>query len=49
MERVKTMETAKPFQTFEDLETYQAARAFRKSMYAVARKPFNLFNPFNSL
>jgi four helix bundle protein len=28
----------KAFQTFEDLETYQAARAFRKEMYAVARK-----------
>jgi four helix bundle protein len=25
------------FQTFEDLETYQAAREFRKAMYAVAR------------
>lgn len=28
----------KSFQTFEDLEVYQAARAFRKTMYAVTRK-----------
>ena len=27
----------KRFQTFEDLETYQAAREFRKAMYAVTR------------
>jgi four helix bundle protein len=26
------------FQTFEDLEVYQAAREFRKSMYAVSRR-----------
>ena len=26
------------FQTFEDLEVYQAAREFRKAMYAVARR-----------
>jgi four helix bundle protein len=26
------------FQTFEDLETYQAAREFRKAMYAVSRQ-----------
>ncbi len=26
------------FQTFEDLETYKLARAFRKAMYAVSRK-----------
>jgi four helix bundle protein len=26
------------FQTFEDLEVYKAARAFRKAMYAVARR-----------
>src|SRR5437773_5523461 len=30
--------TEKAFRTFEDLETYQAARAFRKAMYAVSRK-----------
>lgn len=28
----------KEFQTFEDLETYQVARAFRVKMYAVARR-----------
>ena len=28
----------KTFQTFEDLEAYKSARAFRKDMYAVARK-----------
>jgi len=28
----------KKFQTFEDLEVYQAAREFRKRMYAVARR-----------
>jgi four helix bundle protein len=27
----------KPFKTFEDLETYQVAREFRKAMYAVSR------------
>ncbi len=27
----------KPFQTFEDLEVYQAARQFRKAIYAIAR------------
>lgn len=31
------METTKAFKTFEDLETYQAARAFRKAMCAVTR------------
>jgi four helix bundle protein len=31
------MET-KRFQTFEDLETYQVAREFRKAMYAVTRR-----------
>src|SRR5438034_10340820 len=30
--------TEKAFRTFEDLETYQAARAFRKAMYAVSRR-----------
>jgi four helix bundle protein len=29
---------ARDFQTFEDLEAYQVAREFRKSMYAVARR-----------
>jgi len=29
---------SRKFQTFEDLEVYRAARAFRKSMYAVARR-----------
>jgi four helix bundle protein len=29
---------AKSFKTFEDLETYQAAREFRKAMYEVNRK-----------
>ena len=28
----------RPFQTFEDLEVYQAARQFRKAMYAIARE-----------
>ena len=28
----------KAFRTFEDLEVYQAARGFRKSMYAVSRR-----------
>src|SRR5258708_6784333 len=28
----------KPFQTFEDLETYQVAREFRKAMYGVSRQ-----------
>lgn len=32
------MNTGRPFQTFEDLEAYKAARVFRKIMYAVARK-----------
>ena len=33
------MEAAKkPFQTFEDLEVYKAARKFRKAMYAVTRQ-----------
>src|SRR5436190_15636712 len=31
------METTR-FQTFEDLETYKAAREFRKTMYAVTRR-----------
>jgi four helix bundle protein len=31
-------ESRKRFQTFEDLEVYKAARAFRKAMYAVARR-----------
>src|SRR5437660_7917449 len=30
--------TEKAFRTFEDLEAYQAARAFRKAMYAVSRR-----------
>src|SRR5438093_4197904 len=30
--------TKKAFRTFEDLEAYQAARAFRKAMYAVSRR-----------
>src|SRR6266853_854943 len=33
------METGqKSFRTFEDLEAYQAAREFRKTMYAVSRQ-----------
>ena len=31
------MNAVRPFQTFEDLEAYKAARGFRKAMYAVAR------------
>jgi len=31
-------ETASTFRTFEDLEVYQAAREFRKAMYAVTRQ-----------
>src|SRR5919108_4130900 len=30
--------TAKPFETFEDLEAYKSAREFRKAMYAVGRR-----------
>jgi len=30
--------TATAFKTFEDLDTYQAARAFRRAMYSVARR-----------
>lgn len=32
------MENKKTFQTFEDLEVYREARAFRKQMYGVARR-----------
>jgi four helix bundle protein len=32
------MENKKTFQTFEDLEVYREARAFRKLMYGVARR-----------
>ena len=32
------MDTKETFKTFEDLEVYQAAREFRKCMYAVVRK-----------
>ncbi len=32
------METNEKFQTFEDLQAYQVAREFRKSMYCVTRK-----------
>jgi len=32
------MEAKVAFQTFEDLEAYEAAREFRKAMYAVTRK-----------
>src|ERR1051325_8004487 len=32
------METKPVFQTFEDLDVYQAAGEFRKAMYAVSRK-----------
>ena len=31
------MEATAQFQTFEDLDTYKAAREFRKAMYAVSR------------
>jgi four helix bundle protein len=31
------VDTAKSFQTFEDLEVYKEARTFRKAMYAVTR------------
>jgi four helix bundle protein len=31
-------EPNKPYQTFEDLEVYQAAREFRKAMYRVGRR-----------
>jgi four helix bundle protein len=31
-------EPVRQFQTFEDLEVYQVARAFRKAMYGVSRK-----------
>ncbi len=40
--KVKTGEQAKPsagtFRTFEDLEAYQAARKFRRRMYALTRQ-----------
>src|ERR1051326_229934 len=32
------MDTAKQFQTFEDLDAYKAARQFRKAMYSVSRR-----------
>src|ERR1043165_1127960 len=32
------MQPSKKFETFEDLEVYQAAREFRKRMYSVARE-----------
>ena len=32
------MDAKETFKTFENLEVYQAARGFRKEMYAVARK-----------
>jgi four helix bundle protein len=32
------MEAQTKYQTFEDLDTYKAAREFRKSMYAVTRR-----------
>jgi four helix bundle protein len=37
---VKSVKTkpSDPFRTFEDLETYQAAREFRKKMYGVGRR-----------
>jgi hypothetical protein len=31
-------DSGQKFRTFEDLEVYQAAREFRRNMYAVARK-----------
>jgi hypothetical protein len=31
-------EPQKQFQTFEDLEVYQVARTFRKSMYGIIRR-----------
>jgi len=34
----RTENTAKYYQTFEDLEVYQVAREFRKSMYRVAKR-----------
>ncbi|PWU12719.1 MAG: four helix bundle protein [Verrucomicrobia bacterium] len=34
----EAMEANQQFKTFEDLETYKAARAFRKGMYAVSRR-----------
>jgi len=34
----RTEHEAKHFQTFEDLEVYQVARGFRKTMYRVARR-----------
>jgi hypothetical protein len=34
----RTENEAKHYQTFEDLEVYQVARGFRKTMYQVARR-----------
>src|SRR5438132_8658776 len=34
----QTENEAKRYQTFEDLETYQTAREFRKAMYRVAKR-----------
>ena len=34
----RTENEAKHYQTFEDLEVYQVAREFRKTMYRVARR-----------
>ena len=36
--RVSAKETPDEFRTFEDLEVYQAAREFRKAVYAVTRQ-----------
>jgi four helix bundle protein len=38
LHREKAMNAQPKFQTFEDLEAYQAAREFRKAMYALARR-----------
>jgi four helix bundle protein len=37
-ELMTTMNKASPHSTFEDLEVYQVAREFRKTMYGVARR-----------
>ena len=34
----RTENEAKPYQTFEDLEVYQVAREFRKTMYRAAKR-----------
>jgi four helix bundle protein len=38
MDKIDMVGPEKKYQTFEDLDTYKAAREFRKAMYAVTRR-----------